>query len=74
MEEGSTRTGAGAGFVGEEFDAAAGTGTTRGGSTNAQSTLGNYKKENMKREGLHRRTLREEQVWVEEQRSHFVGT
>jgi hypothetical protein len=37
--DGSTRTRAGAGFVGEEFDAAAGTGTTRDGSINVQSTL-----------------------------------
>lgn len=40
MEDGTTHTGAGAGFVGEEFDAAAGTGTTRDGSANVQSTLG----------------------------------
>jgi hypothetical protein len=45
VEEGSTRTGAGAVFVGEEFDAATGTGTTRDGSTNVQSTLEMRKKE-----------------------------
>jgi hypothetical protein len=44
VEEGSIRTGAGAGFAGEEFDVAAGTGTTRGGPANVQSTLGMYKK------------------------------
>jgi hypothetical protein len=62
VEERFTRTGAGAGFVGEEFDAAAGTGTTCDGSTNVQSTLGMYKKENGKREGLYRRTLRGERA------------
>jgi hypothetical protein len=62
VEEGFTRTGAGAGFVGEEFDAAAGIGTTRDGSTNVQSTLGMYKKKNGKREGLLWRTLRGEQA------------
>jgi hypothetical protein len=72
VEEGFTRTGAGAGFIGEEFDAVAGTGTSDG-SANVQSTLVCIRK-NMGREGLHRRTLRGEQVWMEEQRSHFVGT
>ena len=62
MEEKSTRTEVGAGFVREEFDAAAGTGTTLDGSSNVQLTLGIYKKENGKREGLHRRTLRGAQV------------
>jgi len=64
----------GAGFAGEEFDAAAGTGTTREGSINVHPTLGMYKKENVKGEGSHWRTLRGEQVWMEEQDSHFVDT
>jgi hypothetical protein len=74
VKEGSTHTGTGAGFVREEFDAVAGTGTTRDGSTNVQSTLGMYKKEIAKREGPHLRTLEGGQVWMEEQGSHFVGT
>jgi hypothetical protein len=45
VEDGTTRTGAAAGFVEEEFDAAVGTGTTRDGSANVQSTLAIYKKE-----------------------------
>jgi len=62
VEDGSTRTVAGAGFIGEEFGAATGPGITRDGSTNVQSTLGMYKKENGKREGVRRRTLRGEQA------------